>query len=40
MLPFLTSMCPDNVVQYFHDQVAAFIEDHSISSENVSMPRV
>ena len=40
MLCVLTSMCPDRMVQYFHDQVAAFVEDHGINAESICMPRV
>lgn len=40
LLALLTSMCPDDWVQFFHDQLAAFIEDHGVTPENIVMPRV
>ena len=40
LLLLLTSMCPDNMVQYFHDQLLFFIIDHNVTPENIEMPRV
>lgn len=40
LLALLTSLCPDIVIQYFHDQVKYFIETHEINPENIVMPRV
>lgn len=40
MLALLSSMCTDDMVQYFHDQFLAFIMDHEVTSTNISMPRV
>ncbi|KAI9224609.1 kinase-like domain-containing protein [Blastocladiella britannica] len=40
LLSLLTTMCPANMVQFFHDQVLAFMVDHGISAENIGMPRV
>lgn len=40
MLPLLCTMCPDNMVQFFHDQVAEFIKDHCFTPDNIPMPRV
>ena len=40
MLGLLSRLCPDNWVQYFHDQFLAFAEDHNVTVENVPMPRV
>lgn len=40
MLGLLSRLCPDNWVQYFHDQFLAFAEDHAVTVENVPMPRV
>jgi thiamine kinase-like enzyme len=39
-LALLAIICPDPMVQYFHDQVLAFIVDHHINPENIEMPRV
>ncbi|KAJ3408982.1 hypothetical protein HDU80_003638 [Chytriomyces hyalinus] len=36
----LAAKCPDDWVKYFHDQLAAFIEDHHITPDNIEMPRV
>ena len=40
LLVFLATICPDNMNQYFHDQLLAFINDHGITEENIGMPRV
>jgi hypothetical protein len=40
LLSLLTSICPDNITQYFHDQVLHFINTHEITPENIVMPRV
>jgi hypothetical protein len=40
LLPLLADMCPAPMARYFHDQVAAFIKDHSVDPANVPMPRV
>eukprot|EP01125_Pyxidicula_operculata_P004061 TRINITY_DN1578_c0_g1_i1.p1 TRINITY_DN1578_c0_g1~~TRINITY_DN1578_c0_g1_i1.p1 ORF type:complete len:417 (+),score=97.55 TRINITY_DN1578_c0_g1_i1:23-1252(+) len=37
---YLSSICPDNVVQYFQDQTAAFLTDHNLNQQNIGMPRV
>jgi hypothetical protein len=34
----ITSICPEVVSQYFHDQLAAFMEDHEVTPENIGMP--
>eukprot|EP01033_Poteriospumella_lacustris_P012888 gene12888-9219_t len=34
----ITSICPAIVSQYFHDQLAAFLEDHGVTPENIGMP--
>jgi hypothetical protein len=34
----LTTLCPDFVNQYFHDQLAAFLEDHSVTPATIGMP--
>lgn len=39
LLAFLCSICPDPMVQYFQDQVAAFMTDHGVTPETVGMPR-
>ncbi len=39
-LPILATMCPPKMVQFFHDQVLAFVRDHNITPETVPMPRV
>jgi len=39
-LAILSVMCPDQMVQYFHDQVLAFMIDHNITPDNIAMPRV
>ncbi len=40
LFAYLTGLCPDNMNQYFHDQVGAFMRDHGVSAENIGMPRV
>lgn len=40
LLPLLAEMCPDKMVQFFHDQLLGFLEDHNINPNNVGMPRV
>lgn len=40
LLCILTAMCPDKMVQYWHDQLLAFILDHGITPANIGMPRV
>ncbi|KAJ1561778.1 hypothetical protein HK096_003352 [Nowakowskiella sp. JEL0078] len=40
LLALLTGMCPDSWVQFFHDQLLAFIIDHNITPDNIVMPRV
>ena len=40
LLLLLATMCPDSMVQYFHDQLRDFIVDHHIDENNVGMPRV
>lgn len=39
LLAYLTAVCPDKMVQYFHDQVASFLTDHNINPQNIGMPR-
>ncbi len=39
-LGLLQGMCPDVLVQRFHDQVLAFLLDHGLDAENIGMPRV
>ena len=39
LLAYLTAICPDAMVQYFHDQVASFMNDHNITPANIGMPR-
>lgn len=40
MLALLTAIVPEPNVQYFHDQLLAFILDHGVTPENICMPRV
>lgn len=40
LLALLTTMCPDSMTQFFHDQVLAFIRDHGITPTRMPMPRV
>lgn len=40
LLAVLSTMCPDNMIQYFQNQVAAFIHDHNIGPDTIGMPRV
>lgn len=40
LLALMTQMCPDNMIQYFHDQVEAFARDHHVTPHNVGMPRL
>jgi hypothetical protein len=34
----LTTLCPDIVNQYFHDQLVAFLQDHEITPDNIGIP--
>lgn len=40
LLALLSQMCPDPMVQYFHDQVEAFVQDHNVTAATVGMPRL
>lgn len=40
LLAILSSMLPDPLMQYFHDQVEAFGHDHHVTPEKVNMPRL
>lgn len=40
LLLALSASCPPPVTQYFHDQVAAFVLDHDVTSAKVGAPRV
>ena len=40
MLGLLAGMCPDNMTQYFHDQLRHFIADHGVTPASMPMPRV
>lgn len=40
LLALLTTMCPADMVQYWHDQMLAYMQDHSITPDNIGMPRV
>eukprot|EP01034_Spumella_vulgaris_P024503 gene24503-30857_t len=40
LFAYLTGLCPDNMNQYFHDQLSAFMVDHGVTPENIGMPRV
>ncbi|KAJ3345608.1 hypothetical protein HDU83_003908 [Entophlyctis luteolus] len=40
LLAILVTLCPDEWVQYFHDQLLAFIKDHGVTPETIEMPRV
>lgn len=39
-VPYLASVCPPAMAQYFHDQLAAFLHDHFPVAADVPMPRV
>ena len=40
LLALLAEFCPDNVTQYFHDQLLDFMIDHAVDANNIVMPRV
>ncbi len=40
LLMLLSAMCPDKMVQTFHDQVLHFLRDHNVTPETIAMPRV
>lgn len=40
LLIILSDMCPEPMTKYFHDQLLAFIVDHSITPGTIGMPRV
>jgi len=39
-VPVLAELCPEPMVQYFNDQVLAFLRDHGVTAANVAAPRV
>lgn len=39
-VPYLASVCPPEMGQYFHDNTAAFLRDHFPDPASVPMPRV
>eukprot|EP00928_Gymnodinium_smaydae_P044690 TRINITY_DN2980_c0_g3_i1.p1 TRINITY_DN2980_c0_g3~~TRINITY_DN2980_c0_g3_i1.p1 ORF type:complete len:414 (-),score=57.02 TRINITY_DN2980_c0_g3_i1:95-1336(-) len=39
-VPYLAKVCPVQMGQYFHDQLAAFLHDHLPNSDDVGIPRV
>ena len=40
LLAVITRMCPEPMVQFFHDQVKDFILDHGITPHTIGMPRI
>jgi len=40
LLALLVTICPPPMVQYFHDQLCAFMKDHNITALSVGMPRI
>lgn len=40
LLGIMAPGLPDNLMQFFHDQVNAFCQDHHVTLENVTMPRL
>lgn len=40
LLALLSTMLPDPLMQYFHDQVEAFGHDHHVTPEKIGMPRL
>mmetsp|Transcript_25605 Transcript_25605/g.56462 ORF Transcript_25605/g.56462 Transcript_25605/m.56462 type:complete len:393 (+) Transcript_25605:98-1276(+) len=38
-LPVLSTMCPPAMMQYFHDQLLAFIVTHGVTPQSIGMPR-
>jgi len=38
LFALLTGMCPDPMVQYWHDQILSFSQDHGITTDNIGMP--
>ena len=40
LLALLSGMCPDEWVQYFQDQLVAFMKDWGVNSVSVGMPKV
>mmetsp|Transcript_4483 Transcript_4483/g.7330 ORF Transcript_4483/g.7330 Transcript_4483/m.7330 type:complete len:446 (+) Transcript_4483:69-1406(+) len=39
LLCLLSGMCPDPMVQYFHDQFEAFCKHHGVTPASIGMPR-
>eukprot|EP00727_Mastigamoeba_balamuthi_P004819 m51a1_g14335 hypothetical protein (479) ;mRNA; f:139038-140625 len=40
LLAYLSATCPTRVVQFFQDQLSAFLVDHAITPETIGMPAV
>ncbi|KAI9349729.1 kinase-like domain-containing protein [Obelidium mucronatum] len=40
LLGYTCGVCPDDWLQFFHDQVLAFIVDHGVTPDTIEMPRV
>jgi hypothetical protein len=40
LLIILANMCPDQMMQYFLNQVEAFARDHGVTAESIGMPRL
>ncbi|KAI8622145.1 kinase-like domain-containing protein [Chytriomyces sp. MP71] len=36
----MSGMIPDDWMQYFHDQLLAFIKDHGVTPDTIEMPRI
>lgn len=40
LLAVLSGICPDPMVQYFHNQFHAFAKSHGVNTDTIGMPRV
>lgn len=40
LLALISNMCPDSMVQYFHDQLTSFIRMHGVTASSIGQPRV
>lgn len=40
LLAVLSATSPDDMVQYFHDQLKSFVSDHEVTPESIGMPRL
>jgi len=40
LLAYIASCCPEEMTQYFHNQLLSFAQDNGVTADNVEMPRI